>query len=97
MNNGNYQDNKINFNESYFYTKEDYNIENLSEVFLYLESYKAEIIILSEVFCHLTSYLSNTFDKVKKIIKSKIISRRNPSYKIIVNGDFYILKESLLK
>ena len=101
MSNGNYQDNEINFSESYFDTKEDFNIENLSEVFLYLESYKAEIIVLSEVFCHLTSYLPNTFDKVKIIIKSNIIrieaSKRNPSYKIIVNGVFYILMESLLK
>jgi len=101
MNVDNYQDNEIDFKESYFDTKEDFNIENLSEVFLYLECYKTEIIFLSEVFCILTSYLPNTFDKVKEIIKSKIIkteaSKRNPSYKKKVNEVFYILMESLLK
>ena len=99
--NENYQEINIEFVDSYFDTKEDFNIDNLSEIFLYLECYKAEIIILSEVFCILTSYLPNTFDKIKEIIISKIIrtecSNRNPSYKKRVNEVFYILMESMLK
>ena len=99
--NNNYQENEIDFVESYFETKEDFNIDNLSEVFLYLECYKNEIIILSEVFCILTSYLPNTFEKMKEIIKSKTIrtevSDRNPDYKKRVNEVFYVLMESLLK
>ena len=99
--NYNYQDNEIDFKDSYFETKEDFTIDNLSELFLYLECYKNEIIILSEVFCILTSYLPNTFEKIKEIIKTKLIrtevSDRNPYYKKRVNEVFYILMESLLK
>ena len=100
LNNNNALQNEIEFSESYFDTKEDFTIENLSEVFLYLECYKPEIIILSEVFCILSSYLPETFDSMKEIIKSKKINiedRRNPSYKKIVNGVYFILIESLLK
>ena len=100
-NNFNYQENDIEFSESYFDINEDFNIDNYSEVFLYLECYKNEIIILSEIFCLLMSYLPNTFSKMKEIIQSKIIktesSERNPSYKKLVNEVFYILMESLLK
>ena len=98
-----YKDDKIEIelSDSYFDTIEDFNIRHLSEVFLFLQSYKSEIIILSEVFCLLNSYLPNTFDKMKEIIKSRIIktevSKRNQSYKKIVNEIFYILMESLLK
>ena len=101
INNDNYQDINIKFKESYFDTKEDFTIDNLSEVILYLQSYKAEIIILSEIYCLLTSYLPNTFDKVKEILESKKIkteiSKRNPSYKKLVNEVFYFIMESLLK
>ena len=100
-NNENYQENDIEFNDSYFETKDDFNIDNLSEIFLYLECYKTEIIILSEVFCLLSSYLPNTFNKMKEIIKSRLIkteiSPRNPSYKKRVNEVIYIIMESLLK
>ena len=101
MNVDNYQDNEIEFKETYFETKEEFNIENYSEVILYLESYKNEIIFLAEIYCLLSSYLPTTFEQVKEIIKSKIIktesSKRNPQYKKKVNEVFYIIIESLLK
>ena len=100
LSNNNTLQNEIEFSESYFDTKEDFTIEDLSEVFLYLECYKPEIIILSEVFCILSSHLPETFNSMKEIIKSKKINiedRRNPSYKKIVNGVYFILMESLLK
>ena len=101
VNNDNYQDINFQFCESYFDTKEDFTIENLSEIILYLQSYKTEIIFLSEVYCLLTSYFPDTFDLIKEILESKIIkteiSKRNPSYKKKVNEVFYLIMESLLK
>ena len=101
INNDNYQDINIQLNQSYFDTKEDFTIQNLSEVILYLQSYKTEIIILSEVYCLLTYYFRNTLDKVKENLESKVIkteiSKRNPSYKKQVNEVFYLMVESLLK
>ena len=95
MKNENYQDNEIELDVNYFDTKEDLNIQNLSEIMLFLECYKNEIIILSDVFCLLSSYFPNTFNRIKEIIKSKIIkteiSKRNPSYKKQVNEVFYLL------
>ena len=97
----NYQDKNFILKESYFDTKEDFNIRILSEAFLFLECYKKEIISITEVYCLLSSYLPKTFDIVIKIINAKMIktekSKRNPSYKKRVNEVFYILIESLLK
>ena len=97
----NYPENNIEFKETFYETKEEFNLQNLAEIFLFLECYKGEIIFMTEVFCLLSSYIPNTLEKIKEIIKSKIIktevSDRNPGYKKIVNEIFYILMESLLK
>ena len=101
INEDNNPDNEIEFKNSFFETKEDFNLVNLGEIFLFLECYKGEIIFLNEVFCLLSSYIPNTFEKIKEIIKGKIImtevSDRNPGYKRRVNEVFYIILESLLK
>lgn len=97
----NYPENDIEFKETFYETKEKFNLQSLAEIFLFLECYKGEIIFMTEVFCLLNSYITNTIEKVKEIIKSKIIktevSDRNPGYKKNVNEIFYILMESFLK
>ena len=93
--------NEIEFKNTYIETKEDFSLLNFGEIILFLEGYKGEIIFITEVFCLLSSYIPNTLEKVKEIIKSKIIdtgaSDRNPGYKKRVNEVFYIMIESLLK
>ncbi len=97
----NYPENDIEFKETFYETKEEFNLQCLAEIFLFLECYKGEIIFMTEAFCLLSSYIPNTLEKVKEIIKSKIIktevSDRNPGYKKNVNEIFYILMETLLK
>jgi len=97
----NYPENDIEFKETFYETKEEFTLYNLAEIFLFLECYKGEIIFMTEVFCLLSSYIPNTLEKAKEIIKSKMIktevSDRNPGYKKNVNEIFYILMESLLK
>ena len=101
INDDNYPENEINFKETFYETKEDFNLQNFVEVFLFLECYKNEIIYLSEVFCLFSSNIPNTLETIQQIIKSKIIkteiSDRNPGYKKRVNEIFYIIIESLLK
>jgi hypothetical protein len=91
----NYPENDIEFKETFYETKEEFTLYNLAEIFLFLECYKGEIIFMTEVFCLLSSYIPNTLEKAKEIIKSKIIktevSDRNPGYKKNVNEIFYIL------
>ena len=101
INADNNQENEIEFKNTFYETKEEFNLLNLAEIYLFLECYKGEIIFLVEVFCSISSYLPNTLEKIKEIIKSKIIineeSDRNPRYKKRVNEIFYIIIESILK
>ena len=101
INEDNYPENEIEFKNTFYEAKEDINLLNFGEIFLFLECYKNEIIFLTEVFCLLNSYIPSTFEKIKEIIKSKVIkteeSDRNPRYKKRVNEIFYVIMESLLK
>ena len=101
INKDNYEENDINLKDTYYETIGEINIENLSEIFLYLESYKMEILLIIESYCLLSSFLPNILNTIKTIISLKIIktevSKRNPYYKKRVNEVFYILIESILK
>ena len=97
----NYPENEIEFKNSFFETKEEFNLLNFGEIILFMECYKGEILFLTEVFCLLSSYIPNNLEKIKEIIKSKVIKTevtdRNPGYKKRVNEIFYVMIESILK
>ena len=101
INADNYPENEIEFRDTFYETKEEFNLLNFAEIYLFLECYKGEIIFMTEVFCSLSSNIPNTLETIKEIIKSKTIkteeSGRNPRYKKRVNEIFYIIIESLLK
>jgi len=76
INKNNYSENEIDLNNNFYDTKKDFNLSYLAEIFLFLESYKDDIIFLAEAFCLLNSYMLNTLEKLKQTIKNKYNKRR---------------------
>ena len=97
INKNNYSENEIDLNYNFYDTKQDFNLSYLAEIFLFLESYKDDIIFLAEAFCLLNSYMLNTLEKLKQTIKINIIKEEKTNMNHHkVNNIFYILMESLL-
>ena len=100
-----YQEKKIEFKKTYYETKQQFDLENFAEVFLFLECYEIDITFLTEVFCILHFYLSSDvkpiFNEIKKIISSRADEARKIDvilkYTNRVNETFYILIESFIK
>ena len=87
--------------DSFLETQKGFDISKFSEIFLFLESYKSDIVYYIKIYCLLSSKITNLFTKIKKIIDSKKIiteiSDRNPEYKKRVNEAFFFLNEALIR
>ena len=98
----NNSENKIDLNINFYEAKKNFNLLNLSKIFLFLESYKDDITFIIEAFCLLNYYFSSFEEQIKQIIKLKIIKqgkediKMNSCYIMNIFEIFYILIESLL-
>ena len=95
------EESEFKFKEKYIESLDEFDLEKFAEIFLFLESYKNDIIYLIEMYCLLNSKIDNLYTTIKDIIEAKEItteiSNRNPYYKKRVNEIFFIILESLLK
>ena len=76
-------------------------IDKLSKAINWVESYKEEIMSISQIYLKLNLKINNIYEMIEEIIKNKEIkyeiSPRNPEYTFIVNEVFFISLDSILR
>ena len=92
---------KINTIEKYIKEKKKDIIDKLSEAINWVESYKEEIMSISQIYLKLNLKINDIYEMIEDIIKNKEIkyeiSPRNPEYTFIVNEVFFISLDSILR
>ena len=92
---------KINTIDKYFKKQKLDVIDKLSNAINWVESYKEEIMSISQIYLKLNLKIYDIYEMIEEIIKNKEIkyeiSLRNPEYTFIVNEVFFISLDSILR
>ena len=88
---------KKNVKNTYYEIIKKLDLNSFSEIFIFLESYKDEILLLLEVNYSLNLILPESFDLLKEIINNDKRTKDDNNLKNIVNENFNRLIESYIK